>query len=322
MTEIIVFLDRETIAPEIVVRRPAFDHTWREYGKTTVDQVYERARDATIIIDNKVPLRAETLARLPNLRMIAMAATGTDCIDVEACARQGVAVANIRDYARSTVPEHAFALILALKRSLIGYRRDVVAGEWQRQNQFCIFTHPISELSGGILGIIGEGSIGQSVAELGKAFGMRVLFAAHKGKSGLGPLYTPFDEVIETSDVITLHCPLLPETRDTIAMPELRRMKKTAILVNTARGGLVNEDDLATALRQGIIAGAGFDVTVPPEPPALDSSLMRLLDLPNFILTPHVAWASREAQQALADQLIDNIENFVAGRPSNVVEAF
>lgn len=320
MTEHVVFLDRETIAPEIVVRRPAFGHEWHEYGKTAPDQVVERAQDATIIIDNKVPLRAETLSRLPKLRMIAMAATGTDCIDLGYCAKRGITVSNIRDYARSTVPEHAFALILALKRNLIGYRRDVVAGEWQRQNQFCIFTHPISELSGGVLGIIGEGSIGQSVADLGKAFGMRVLFAAHKGKTGLGPLYTPFDEVIETSDVITLHCPLLPETRNTIAMPEFQRMKRTAIVVNTARGGLVNEKDLAAALRQGLIAGAGFDVTQPPEPPAPDSPLMQLLDLPNFILTPHVAWASREAQQALADQLIDNIENFVAGKPSNVVE--
>ena len=320
MTENIVFLDRETIAPDIVVRRPAFEHGWREYGKTVADQAVERAREATIIIDNKVPLRAETLERLPKLRMIAMAATGTDCVDLGYCAKRGIVVSNIRNYARSTVPEHAFALILALKRNLIGYRRDVVAGEWQRQNQFCIFTHPISELSGGTLGIFGEGSIGQSVADLGKAFGMRVLFAAHKGKTGLGPLYTPFDTVIETSDVITLHCPLLPETRDTIAMPEFQRMKRTAIVVNTARGGLVNEKDLATALRQGLIAGAGFDVTVPPEPPAPDSPLMQLLDLPNFILTPHVAWASREAQQALADQLIDNIEAFVAGRPNNVVE--
>ncbi|MDX9859894.1 MAG: D-2-hydroxyacid dehydrogenase [Rhodospirillales bacterium] len=322
MGEDIVFLDRDTIAPEIVVRRPTFEHAWREYGKTTADQVCERAQEATIVINNKVPLRAETLARLPKLRMIAVAATGTDCVDVAACAERGVTVANIREYARGTVPEHTFALILALKRNLIGYRRDVVAGEWQRQNQFCIFTHPISELRGGVLGVIGEGAIGQSVAEIGKAFGMRVLFAAHKGRSGLGPLYTPFEEVIETSDVITLHCPLLPETRDTIAMPEFKRMKRTVILVNTARGGLVNEEDLATALRQGLIAAAGFDVTVPPEPPAFDSPLMGLLDLPNFILTPHVAWASREAQQALADQLIDNIENFVAGRPSNVVEAF
>jgi hypothetical protein len=170
-----------------------------------------------------------------------------------------------------------------------------------------------------VLGIIGEGAIGQSVAEIGKAFGMRPLFAAHKGRTGLGPLYTPFDEVIETADVITLHCPLLPETKDAIAMPELRRMKRSAILVNTARGGLVNEADLAVALRTGLIAGAGFDVVTPREPPTDDNPLLSLLDRPNLVLTPHVAWASREAQQALADQLIDNIEKFAAGQLVNVV---
>lgn len=315
----IVFLDRKTIAPEIVVRRPGFEHNWREYEQTTPEQVVERAREATILIDNKVPLSTETLAGLPRLKLIAVAATGTDCIDKAYCAEHGIVVSNIRNYATSTVPEHTFALILALKRSLVGYRQDVVAGEWQRSGQFCFFSHPIGGLAGNILGIIGEGSIGQSVANIGKAFGMKSLFAAHKGVSGLGPLYTPFDEVIETADVITLHCPLLPRTANTIAMPEFRRMKKTAIVVNTARGGLVNEADLARALREGLIAGAGFDVVTPPEPPADDNPLLALLDLPNFILTPHVAWASREAQQALADQLIGNIEAFVAGRPRNVV---
>ncbi len=315
----IVFLDRQTVAPEIEVRRPGFEHSWQEYGQTTPEQVVERAREATILIDNKVPLSGEILAQLPKLQMIAVAATGTDCVDKAWCAENGVVISNIRGYATETVPEHTFALILALKRALVGYRQDVIDGEWQRSGQFCFFTHPISGLAGNVLGIIGEGSIGQSVAEIGKAFGMTPKFAAHKGVEGLGPLYTPFDEVIETSDVITLHCPLLPQTANTIALPELKRMKKTAIVVNTARGGLVNEADLATALRDGLIAGAGFDVVTPPEPPADDNPLLGLLDLPNFILTPHVAWASREAQQELVDQLIDNIEAFVAGEPANVV---
>lgn len=315
----IVFLDRNTIAPEIEIRRPAFAHSWQEHGQTRPDQVVERAGGASILINNKVPLGAETLSRLPRLRLIAVAATGTDCIDKAWCAEHGIVVSNIRDYATSTVPEHTFALILALKRSLVGYRQDVIDGEWQRSGQFCFFNHPITGLSGNVLGIIGEGSIGQSVADIGKAFGMKPRFAAHKGVSGLGPLYTPFDEVIETADVITLHCPLLPQTANTLAMPEFRRMKRSAIVVNTARGGLVNEADLATALRDGLIAGAGFDVVAPPEPPADNNPLLGLLDLPNFILTPHVAWASREAQQALADQLIDNIEAFAAGRPVNVV---
>lgn len=315
----VVFLDRETIAPAIEVRQPAFEHSYMEYGQTTPDQVVERAREATVIINNKVPLRAEILAQLPKLQMIAIAATGTDCIDKTYCAENDIVVSNIRGYATATVPEHTFALILALKRSLIGYRQDVIAGEWQKSGQFCFFTHPISGLHGNILGIVGEGSIGQSVAEIGKAFGMKPLFAAHKGVDGLGPLYTPFDEVIETADVITMHCPLLPQTANTIALPEFKRMKSSAILVNTARGGLVNEADLATALREGMIAGAGFDVTTPPEPPVDDNPLLGLLDMPNFILTPHVAWASHEAQQTLADQLIDNIENFVKNEPSNVV---
>ncbi|MBL6946053.1 MAG: D-2-hydroxyacid dehydrogenase [Rhodospirillales bacterium] len=315
----VVFLDRETIAPAVEVRRPSFEHTYMEFGKTTPDQVVERGREATIIINNKVPLRAETLAQLPKLQMIAVAATGTDCIDKEYCAANDIVVSNIRGYATSTVPEHTFALILALKRSLIGYRQDVIDGEWQRSGQFCFFTHPISGLHGNVLGIIGEGALGRSVAEIGKAFGMKPLFAAHKGVTGLGPLYTPFDEVIETADVITMHCPLLPQTANTIAMPEFKRMKNTAILVNTARGGLVNEADLAVALKEGLIAGAGFDVTTPPEPPADDNPLLELLDMPNFILTPHVAWASHEAQQTLADQLIDNIESFAKDAPTNVV---
>jgi glycerate dehydrogenase len=317
--ETIVFLDRETISPDVQVRRPSFDHSWREFGQTSAEQVLERAAEATIIIDNKVPLRAEVLERLPNLKMIAVAATGTDCVDVDWCAANGIVVSNIRDYATATVPEHTFALILALKRSLIGYRQDVADGAWQKSGQFCFFSHPITGLHGNVLGIIGEGSIGQSVADIGRAFGMKPKFAAHKGVSGLGPLYTPFDEVIETADVITLHCPLMPQTRDTIAWPEFRRMKRNAILINTARGGLVNEADLGTALRDGLIAGAGFDVTTPPEPPADDNPLMGLLDLPNFILTPHVAWASLDAQQSLADKLIDNMESFVSGTPVNNV---
>ncbi len=168
------------------------------------------------------------------------------------------------------------------------------------------------------MGIIGEGVLGQKVAHIAQAFGMLPVFAAHKGKSGLGPLYTPWEEVLETSDVITLHTPLLPETQGMIGMPEFRQMKRRPLLINTARGGLVVEEDLEIALEQNLISGAGFDVTF-PEPPPPHSPLMRVADRPNVIVTPHIAWASDEAQQTLADQLIDNIENFVGGRPSNLV---
>ncbi|MBK8182934.1 MAG: D-2-hydroxyacid dehydrogenase [Candidatus Competibacteraceae bacterium] len=316
--EKIVFLDRETLAPQIHLRRPDFAHEYAEYPRTQPDEVVARLRDATVAITNKVALNAEMLGQLSTLRLIAIAATGTDCIDKAACQGQGIAVSNIRGYAVNTVPEHTFALILALRRNLVAFREDVLAGEWQKSGQFCFFNHPIHDLQGARLGIIGEGVLGQRVAEIARAFGMTPLFAAHKGKTGLGPLYTPWAEMLETSDIITVHSPLTAETRNMIAMPEFLAMKRKPLLINTARGGLVNEDDLVRALDEKIISGAGFDVTV-GEPPALDNPLMQIAGRPNVILTPHIAWASDEAQQALADQLIDNIEQFVAGTPRNLL---
>jgi glycerate dehydrogenase len=315
----IVFLDRDTIAPQIRLRTPSFAHELVEHARTTTDQVVPRLAGATVAILNKVTITAAMLEQLPQLKLIAVAATGTDCIDKAACAARGVAVANIRGYALNTVPEHTFALILALRRNIVAYRESVLAGRWQQAAQFCYFDHPIHDLAGARLGIIGEGVLGQRVAELGRAFGMQPMFAAHKGVSGLGPLYTPWQQVLETADVITLHSPLTPQTRRMIAMPEFEAMKRRPLIVNTARGGLVDEADLVTALDRGLISGAGFDVTA-GEPPAPDHPLMRAASRPNLILTPHVAWASDEAQQALADQLIDNIENFVAGRPTNLVQ--
>jgi glycerate dehydrogenase len=314
----IVFLDRATIAPEVTLRRPAFPHTLTEYQQTAPDEVLERLAGATVAIVNKVQLPGEALAKLPDLKVIAVAATGTDCVDKAWCQAHGIAVTNIRGYALRTVPEHTLALMLALRRSIVPYREDTLAGEWQKSGQFCFFNHPIRDLGGSRLGLIGEGVLGQRVAELARAFGMMIMFAAHKGKSGLGPLYTPWEEVLETSDIITLHCPLTPETRNIIAAPEFRRMKRRPLLINTARGGLVNEEDLEEALDEGLISGAGIDVTL-PEPPPADGPLMRIARRRNVIVTPHVAWASVEAQQILADQLIDNVENFAAGRPTNLV---
>ena len=318
MSKNIVFLERDTVAPDVVIRKPSFQHTWKDYDRTTPEQLVERLKDADIALVNKVKFQRPAIEALPRLKLIAVAATGNDNIDIAACKERGIIVSNIRGYALHTVPEHAFTLILALRRGLIGYRQDVVNGEWQKAAQFCFFNHPINDLHGQRLGIIGEGVIGQGVANIARAFGMQVMFAAHKGVQGLGPLYTPWDEVIETSDVITLHSPLTPQTRNMIALPEFKRMKRNMVIVNTARGGLINEEDLATALREKLIAGAGVDVTS-PEPPPRDSTLMKLLDLPNFILTPHTAWASHEAITSLCNQLIDNVEAFVAGKPRNIV---
>uniref|UniRef100_UPI0023F7F64A NAD(P)-dependent oxidoreductase n=1 Tax=Caballeronia sp. BR00000012568055 TaxID=2918761 RepID=UPI0023F7F64A len=240
-------------------------------------------------------------------------------IDKTACTEQNIVVSNIRGYAVNTVPEHTFALMLALRRNITAYRNDVLTGEWQKSGQFCFFNHAIKDLSGATLGIIGEGVLGQRVAEIAKAFGMKPIFAAHKGRDGLGPLYTPWDEMLATSDVITIHSPLTPQTRNMISTKEFRAMKKAPLLINTARGGLVDEAALVEALDEGLVSGAGFDVLT-SEPPAADNPLMHVASRPNVIVTPHVAWASDEAQQTLADQLMDNIAAFVAGNPVNVVK--
>jgi glycerate dehydrogenase len=316
----VVFLDRDTISEQTTLRRLSFDHTLTVYNRTLADQVAERIADADIVITNKVPVREAALAGATRLKMIAVAATGTDNVDLKACAQRGIVVSNIRGYAVNTVPEHVFALIFALRRSIVAYHTSVKAGRWQQAQQFCYFDYPIKDLAGSTLGIIGEGALGQSVAAIGKALGMRVLFAARKGGARQGSLYTPFNDLLAQSDVITLHCPLNDSTRNLIDAPEFSLMQRKPLLINTARGGLVNEQALETALRTGQLGGAGFDVTI-PEPPPADSPLMKLLDLPNFILTPHVAWASQEAVQSLADQLIDNIEAFHCGKPRNVVQA-
>ncbi|GJD50350.1 Glycerate dehydrogenase [Methylobacterium crusticola] len=314
----IVFLDRDTLSPETRLRAPAIPHRLDIFGRTDPGEVADRIRDAHIVVTNKVPLRREVLAQARRLRLVAVAATGTDVVDVAACAERGITVSNIRNYAVHTVPEHTFALIFALRRSITAYRDAVIRGAWQESGQFCFFDHPIRDLAGSTLGIVGDGVLGRAVAEIGRALGMRVLFAAYKGVEGMGPLYTPFDEVMRVSDVITLHCPLMPATRGLVGPREFALMERRPLLINTARGGLVDEAALVAALDAGQIGGAGFDV-VTQEPPAADNPLMAAAARPNVILTPHVAWASQEAIQSLADQLVGNIEAFWAGRPRNCV---
>jgi glycerate dehydrogenase len=316
----IVVLDRGTLPPEIELRRPAFAHELVVHDATAPEQVPARIAAADIVITNKVPLGAQAIARAPNLRLVAIAATGYDNVDLQACAARGIVVSNVRNYAVNTVPEHTFALIFALRRSVVAYRQSVASGAWQRSGQFCYFDYPINDLAGATLGVIGDGVLGKSVGDIGKALGMRVLYSAYKGSTGMGPLYTPFEAVLRESDVITLHCPLSPATRNMIGAAEFALMDRRPLLVNTARGGLVDEQALADAIERGAIAGAGFDV-VTTEPPPEDHPFMRLLGRPNFILTPHVAWASREAIQALADQLVENIELFWRGTPRNLVAA-
>ncbi len=311
----VVFLDRSTLRAN--VRRPAFEHVWEEHETTPVDRIVANLKDATVAITNKVPLRAATLEQLPKLRMIAMAATGYDCIDIPYCREKAIAVANIRNYAVHTVPEHVFAMVLALRRSLIAYRQAVEQGRWQEVDQFCFFDYPIGDLFDSTIGIIGEGAIGQGTAKIARGFGMKVLFADHPPPKAEGVEFTPMETVLRESDVISLHCPMTEATRGFIGEKELKAMKRNTILVNTARGGLVQEDALIRALKEGWIGGAGFDVLT-KEPPKEGNPLLDLR-LPNFILTPHVAWASDGAMQFLADQIIDNIELWQKGTPQHLV---
>ena len=313
--EKIVFLDSATVVADI--RRPGFAHQWEEYQATGADQIVARLKNATIAITNKVPLRRDTLAQLPKLKMVAISATGTDNVDIEHCRERGIVVSNIRNYSVHTVPEHVFMLMLALRRNLLAFREDVRNGAWQASEQFCLFTHPVQDLYGSTLGIIGYGAIGKAVEQIASVFGMKVLRAEHKGVSEVRPGYTAFDTVLRESDVITLHLPLNAQTRHLIGTAEFERMQPHALLINTARGGLVDETALLAVLRSGRIAGAGFDV-LGKEPPS-DGHPLLDLDMPNFILTPHIAWSGRAAMQALADQLIANIEAFVSGAPNNRV---
>ena len=314
----IVYLERESIIAE--VRRPAFSHDWTEYPKSLQAQVEERLHGATIAIVNKLQINAELIARLPQLQMVAVAATGTNNVDLAACRARGIIVANIRGYAAHTVPEHVFALLLALSRNVFAYREAVAAGRWQQSDQFCFFDYPIRDLHGATLGVIGGGSLGSGVIRLAEAFGMRVLRAERKGETTIRAGYASFAEVLREADAISLHCPLTAETKNLIGESELRAMKRSALLINTARGGLVDEAVLPRALQEGWIAGAGFDV-LSVEPPSAGNPLLapELLALPNFLLTPHVAWASRPAMQTLVDQLIDNIEAFARGAAQNRV---
>lgn len=313
--ERIIYLDRDAV--RAAIRPPSFPHEWVEYAYSTVDQVVPRLQGATIAIVNKVALGETELAQLPGLRLIAVSATGYNLIDIDACRRHGVTVTNVTGYAAHAVPEHVLMLMLALRRNLFGYAADVAAGKWNRAQQFCLFDRPIHDLHSATLGIIGSGVLGRAVGALARAIGMRVLIAEHKNTATVREGRTEFYELLRNSDIVSLHCPLTDETLGLIDAAELAEMKPTALLINTARGGLVDELALVAALRNGQIAGAGLDV-LSQEPPVRGNPLLEV-QLPNLIVTPHNAWASDEAMQALADQLIEVIEGFVAGQPINVV---
>ncbi|WP_028455262.1 D-2-hydroxyacid dehydrogenase [Chitinilyticum litopenaei] len=313
----IVFLDRDTLPvplPELPL-----PHVWREYGQTGQAEVAQRLAGATVAISNKVRIDAAALAEAPALRLIAVAATGYNNIDLDACRARGIAVCNIRDYAVSGVPEHALMLMLALKRQLLSYRQDVLAGQWQRAPGFCHFGAPMHDLAGSTLVLVGAGALGQATARLAAAFGMHVVWAERKHAPHVRPGFVEFYTALAQADVLSLHCPLTAETRNLIGGYELEALKPDCVLVNTSRGGLIDEGALLAALQSGRLAGAGLDV-LDEEPPVHGNPLLDV-SLPNLIITPHVAWASQETMARLARQLVGNIAAFLRGEPQNLVLA-
>ncbi|MCG9556506.1 MULTISPECIES: D-2-hydroxyacid dehydrogenase [Vibrio] len=314
----VVFLDRATIPSQITLKPLSFEHQWVEYNLTAPEQVSERVEGADVVITNKVVLNESNLAQAQQLKLIAVSATGVNNVDVGYCNGKNIAVTNVQGYATQSVPEHVIAMLFALKRNLVGYHQDIEAGAWQKDKQFCFFTHPIQDVAGSTFGIMGSGSLGQATAILAKAIGMNVIFAERKGAESCREGYLPFEAVLQQADAISLHCPLTEATRNLISKQELAMMKPSAVLINAGRGGLVDEQALVEALKSHEIAGAGMDVFT-QEPADNSNPLLANSRLPNLLLTPHVAWGSDSSIQKLSDILMDNIDEFVAGKPQNLV---
>ena len=313
-----VVLDADSLGPDLDLARlrGQLDH-WDWHGQTAPEETANRIREADVVITNKVVLDADAFAAAPHLQLVCVAATGINNIDLDAAREHGVTVCNATGYGTPSVVQHTFALILALATRLPDYQAAVRAGEWSRSPFFCLLDFPITELAGKTLGVIGYGTLGQGVASIARAFGMQVRVAARPGATGIPVDRVAVEDLLEQADVLTLHCPLTDATRGLIGRAELERMKPDALLVNTARGGIVDEAALADALRAGAIGGAGMDVLT-QEPPR-DGTPLLADDIPNLIVTPHSAWGSHAARQRLVEQVADHIADFRAGRPGNVV---
>lgn len=281
------------------------------YKLTAADQVLERIQGFDIVITNKTPISRDTIQGSRSLRYICVLATGTNVVDKEAAAEAGIPVSNCVAYGVDSVVQHVWSLILMLHTNLVAYHNDVQRGRWQQSGQFCFLDHPIVELRGRTLGILGYGNLGQGVAKVAESFGMNVIVCERIGSPGT-PGRVSFDEFIQQSDVISLHCPLTDQTANLFTTKTFKNMKSSAFLVNAARGGIVNEADLAEALCSGDIAGAATDVLTEEPPKAgnvlLDSSI------PNLIVTPHIAWGSTEARMRIIDQTAENISAFKQGQ--------
>jgi glycerate dehydrogenase len=317
-----VMLDIDSLGTDVDLGplRAAVPHL-TEYAVTAPHEVSARVKGHDIVVTNKTRITAQTFNDCPELRFIAVTATGLNNIDLEAALAAGVPVANVTHYATGSLVQHTFSLMLALATRLPAYAADVRNGLWHKSPNFCLMHHPIMELEGKTLGIVGFGDLGQAVAQAARVFGMDVIVARRPGQhedcstpAGIPTVErVDFDLMLQRADVVSLHCLLSEQTRHLLSAPQFARMKRSALLINTARGGLIDEQALADALKAGRIAGAGLDV-VSVEPPVPGNPLLDEA-VPNLIITPHCAWASREARQRLIDKTARNLREFVAIAP-------
>lgn len=313
-----VFLDSDSIAPSDLDLNGLTQQLdeWRFYPSTTLNQCLERVLDADVIVTNKIRLDAATLSQCPHLKLILVAATGVNNVDLAAAEAQGIAVANVSGYGSETVAQHTFALLLALSNRIREYSEEAVNGRWAQNHFFCLLHHPMMELHGKTLVLIGYGAIGQAVARIAKGFGMQVKVAASlRTNQPQDSEREPLALLLPQADILSLHCPLTPETEHLIDAKALAQMKPSALLLNVSRGGIVDETALAEALRSGTIAGAALDV-LSQEPPAAGNPLLDQM-IPNLLLTPHCAWGTNEARQRLVDEMALNLKAFLSGAARN-----
>ena len=305
-----VFLDRGSFPEDTPIPMPDGVSETLFFHNSSDENVLERIQHADIVMTNKVVLSRNTLQQCPHLKLVQVMATGTNNVDLKACKDLGITVQNVAGYSTVSVPEHTFAMMLELRRNLTRYREAIKQGRWAESEFFGFLDFPLNDLANSTLCLLGKGSLGNRVAEIARAFGMHVIFAEHRNADTVRDGYTEFNQAIQAADVISLHCPLTDTTRDVIDKDVFAIMKPTAILINTGRGGLVNEEDLVDAIKTKRIAGAGFDVaTVEPMP--MDHILQSIAHLPNFILTPHVAWASESSMARLLQIACDNMTSFI-----------
>ena len=313
MIKKIVFLDRATFPENIVFPPIKFNYLWKNYNFTEQSQIKKRISSANIIITNKVNLNKSVLQEAVNLELIAITATGTNIIDLNYCKENNISVCNLRNYASVSVAEHVFAMMLMLSKNIKGLEKDINKKIWQKKKVFTLLSREINNLHDKKLGIIGKGSIGKKVGKFAKSFGMKVKYMSVRKFDR-----NKFIKFISSLDYLSIHCPLDNRTKDLITIKEFKLMKKNMILINTARGGIVNEADLTIALKRKIIMGAGIDVTT-SEPPKKSHAYYSILNKANFIWTPHTGWASNETLQEAINQLIKNINSFYKGKKRNIV---